>query len=94
LLPISSKIKRHRHKKDENVTRAKLPTQVTSKYWPKCPICKAPYLGNCSNCGYININHKKLMGFEDIPNRATAQSALDLIKKANESYDREKRMGL
>jgi hypothetical protein len=53
-LPISSKIKRVRHKKDENVTKAKLPTQAKSKFMRKCPICKAPYNYICHNCNYVN----------------------------------------
>jgi hypothetical protein len=58
-LPIDSKKKRRGVAK-----RAKLPINMSSKYMKKCPICKAPYVTKCLNCGYINDRREYQIEFE------------------------------
>ena len=48
-LPIPEKKKRRGVAK-----RVKLPINMSSKYQKKCPICRAPYVRKCLNCGYIH----------------------------------------
>jgi hypothetical protein len=58
-LPIDSK------KRRRGVARkVKLPINMSSKYMKKCPICKAPYVRECKNCGYINDGRQYQIEFE------------------------------
>ena len=39
--------------------KTKLPINMSSKYQKKCPICRAPMVSKCLNCGYINQKGEK-----------------------------------
>jgi hypothetical protein len=53
MLPISSNLRKATRGRRGARRQVKLPTNMQSKNWPKCPICGAPYKQRCINCGYI-----------------------------------------